>query len=173
MDTIYIYQIIAVNMKHVISIFCHFSNEKDTGMDPCRTRDGHSPSLYIYYKYKWTITTLYSFSTKKSQLVTSTTYPWCRSCPIIPHTGIIEGEAQITDLELERVDREAEFGALIVRIFRTQCHNTGTSKKLVPVCLYHNKSISSQGVPLSISAGVFNGHFCKKILNIPIKTKEY
>lgn len=120
--------------------------------------------------YKWTITTLYNFSTKQTQLVT---YPWCRSCPIIPHTGIIEGEAQITDLELERVDREAEFGALIVRIFRTQCHNTGTSKKFVPVCLYHNKSISSQGVPLSISAGVFNGHFCKKILNIPIKTKEY
>ena len=60
----YINQIIAVNMKHAISTFCHFSNEKDTGMDPCRTRDGHSPSLYIYYKYKWTITTLYSFSTK-------------------------------------------------------------------------------------------------------------
>lgn len=71
--TLYINQIKAVNLKHVISTFCHFSNEKDTGMDS-------EPEMVISHHYtfiinvadiyKWTITTLYNFSTKQTQLVT-------------------------------------------------------------------------------------------------------
>ena len=60
-------QTIAVNLKHAISIFCHFSNEKDTGMDPePEMVISHHCTLIINVAvtYKCTITTLYNFSTK-------------------------------------------------------------------------------------------------------------
>lgn len=72
MDTIY--QIIAVNMKNAISIFRHFSNENDIGMDPEPEMviSHHCTFItvpYVAVIYKWAITTLYNFSTNNHNLL--------------------------------------------------------------------------------------------------------